>query len=276
MQQLIYFFRKYKYFLFFLLLEFLALFFTINNNNFHKSKFISSANSITGGLYEKTSQISNYFNLKSQNEELILENKNLKNLIEKYTSNADSIVNVSVLDSIKYKQDYTYTEAKIYNNNYHNLNNFILLNRGKNQGVDKEMAVVNSKGIIGITEKVSANYARVQSILNSNSKINAKLKNSFHFGTLIWNGLDYNIVQLEDIPRQANIKVGDTVITGGKSTIFPEGILIGTIQEIDSKSSNNNSINIKLFNDMSNIGNVYIVTSLNKKEINTLNNSQDE
>ena len=276
MQQLIYFFRKYKYFLFFLLLEFLALFFTINNNSFHKSKFISSANSITGGLYEKTSQISNYFNLKSQNEELILENKNLKNLIEKYTSNADSIVNVSVLDSIKYKQDYTYTEAKIYNNNYHNLNNFILLNRGKNQGVDKEMAVVNSKGIIGITEKVSANYARVQSILNSNSKINAKLKNSFHFGTLIWNGLDYNIVQLEDIPRQANIKVGDTVITGGKSTIFPEGILIGTIQEIDSKSSNNNSINIKLFNDMSNIGNVYIVTSLNKKEINTLNNSQDE
>jgi len=275
MQQLIYFFRKYKYFLFFLLLEFIAIFFTINNNNFHKSKFISSANEITGGLYEKTTQISNYFNLKSQNEELILENKNLKNLLEKYTSKEDSTLRVSVIDTINYQQKYTYTEAKIYSNNFNNPNNFILLNKGKNHGINIEMAVVNSKGIIGITEDVSANYVRVQSILNSNSKINAKLKNSSHFGTLIWDGKDYNIVQLEDIPRQTAIKVGDTIITGGKSTIFPEGILIGTIQKINTESSNN-SLDIKLFNDMSNIDNVYIVTALDKEEIRTLNNAINE
>ena len=275
MQQLIYFFRKYKYFLFFLLLEFIALFFTINNNNFHRSKFISSANEVTGGLYEKTTQISNYFNLKSQNEELILENKNLKNLLEKYTSKEDSTVRVSVIDTINYQQKYTYTEAKIYSNNFNNPNNFILLNKGKNHGINIEMAVVNSKGIIGITEDVSANYVRVQSILNSNSKINAKLKNSSHFGTLIWDGKDYNIVQLEDIPRQAAIKVGDTIITGGKSTIFPAGILIGTIQKINTESSNN-SLDIKLFNDMSNIDNVYIVTALDKEEIRTLNNTINE
>jgi len=275
MQQLIYFFRKYKYFLFFLLLEFIALFFTINNNNFHRSKFISSANEITGGLYEKTTQISNYFNLKSQNEELILENKNLKNLLEKYTSKEDSTVRVSVIDTINYQQKYTYTEAKIYSNNFNNPNNFILLNKGKNHGINIEMAVVNSKGIIGITEDVSANYVRVQSILNSNSKINAKLKNSSHFGTLIWDGKDYNIVQLEDIPKQAAIKVGDTIITGGMSTIFPAGILIGTIQKINTESSNN-SLDIKLFNDMSNIDNVYIVTALDKEEIRTLNNTINE
>ncbi|MFT5760975.1 MAG: rod shape-determining protein MreC [Polaribacter sp.] len=275
MQQLFHFFRKYKYFLFFLLLGFIALFFTINNNSFHKSKFISSANELTGGFYEKTSQISNYFNLKSLNEELMLENNNLKNLVEKHTSKIDSTVSLSVFDSVKYHQKYTYTAAKIYSNNYHNPNNFILINKGIDQGVNKEMAVVNSKGIIGITEDVSANYSRVQSILNSNSKINAKLKNSFHFGTLIWNGQDYNVVQLEDIPRQANIKVGDTIITGGKSTIFPEGILIGTIQKINSQSSKN-SIDIKLFNDMSNIGHVYVVTALHKEEIRTLNNPLDE
>jgi rod shape-determining protein MreC len=275
MQQLFYFFRKYKYFLFFLLLQFIAIFFTINNNNFHKSKFISSANEITGGLFEKTSKISDYFNLKHQNEELMLENTYLKNLIEKYNSKADSIIYISVVDTINYHQKYTYTSSKIYSNNYHNLNNIILINKGKNQGIDKEMAVVNSKGIIGITEAASANYTRVQSILNSNSKINAKLKNSFHFGTLVWNGQDYNVVQLEDIPRQANIKVGDTIITGGKSTIFPEGILIGTIQKINSQSSNN-SIDIKLFNDMSNIGYVYVITVLDKEEIRTLNNPLDE
>lgn len=275
MQQLFYFFRKYKYFLFFLLLGFISIFFTINNNDFHKSKFISSANEITGGLYEKTSQISNYFNLKSQNEKLILENTQLKNLVEKNTSKVDSTIQISVVDSINYHQKYTYTSAKIYSNNYHNSTNFILINKGLNQGINKEMAVVNSKGIIGITEYVSANYTRVQSILNSNSKINAKLKNSFHFGTLAWNGLDYNVVQLEDIPRQANIQIGDTIITGGKSTIFPEGILIGTIQKINSQSSNN-SIDIKLFNDMSDIGHVYIITALDKEEIRTLNNPLDE
>jgi len=275
MQQLFYFFRKYKYFLFFLLLEFVAIFFTINNNSFHKSKFISSANKITGGLYEKTSQISNYFNLKQQNEELVLENNNLKKLVEKYTSKSDSTITRTLIDTVKYRQKYTYTSSKVHRNSYHNQNNFILINKGKDQGVKREMAVVNSKGIIGITDDVSSNYSRVQSILNSNSKINAKLKNSFHFGTLVWNGQDYNVVQLEDIPRQANIKVGDTIITGGKSTIFPEGILIGTIQEIDTKS-NTNSIDIKLFNDMSNIGHVYIITALDKEELRTLNNPLDE
>lgn len=275
MQQLFYFFEKYKYFLFFLLLGFISIFFTINNNTFHKSKFISSANEVTGGFYEKTSQLSNYFNLKHQNEELILENNNLRNLVEKYTSKADSMVTFSVVDSIKYHQKYTYSTAKIYRNSYHTPNNILLINKGKNQGVFKEMAVINSKGIIGITDGASANYARVQSILNSNSKINARLKNSSHFGTLVWDGQNYNVVQLEDIPRQAVVKVGDTIITGGKSTIFPEGILIGVVQKINSQSSNN-SIDIKLFNDMSNLGNVYVVTALDKKEIKTLINFSDE
>lgn len=275
MQQLIYFFQKYKYFLFFLLLSFIAFFFTINNNNFHKSKFISSANEITGGFYQKSAQFSDYFKLKTQNEELITENTRLKNLLEKLKSKGDHSETITVKDSTKYHQKYTYTPAKTNSNNYHSLNNFILINKGKNNGIEKEMAVINSKGIIGITEDVSSNYTRVQSILNSNSKINARLKNSFHFGTLVWNGVDYNVVQLEDIPRQADFKIGDTIITGGKSTIFPEGIPIGTIQKINSNLSNN-SIQVKLFNDMSNISTIYIVRALDKKEIRTLNNSFNE
>jgi rod shape-determining protein MreC len=267
MQQLIYFFQKYKYFLFFLLLESFALFFIINNNSFHKSKFITSTNSITGGLLKKSNAISDYFNLKDQNKELVLENEQLKNLLEKYNSTRDTIANFSVIDTINSRQKYTYSKAKVIVNNYVNPNNFLLIDRGTSQGVQKEMAVINSKGIIGITEKSSSNYSRVQSILNSNSKINARLKNSDHFGTLKWNGKDYNVVQLEDIPRQANVQVGDTIITGGKSTIFPEGILIGTV-----KDKGNSIIHIQLFNDMSALGYVYVVTYLDKEEINSLNN----
>lgn len=275
MQQLIYFIQKYRYFLFFLLLSFISLFFTINNTSFHKSKFISSANKITGGLYEKSSQFSNYLKLKTQNEELILENTRLKNQLKFLNSKIDTVLDFTVIDSLHFHQKYVYSNARIIKNSYHKKNNYITINRGSKQGLHKEMAVINNKGIIGVIDDVSGDYSRIQSILNSNSKINARLKNSFHFGTLLWNGKDYNIVQLEDIPRQATVQIGDTIVTGGKSTIFPEGILIGTVKNSDTKNSLR-SIDIQLFNDMSNISHVYIVKSLDKTEINTLENSENE
>ncbi len=275
MQQLIYFFQKYRYFLFFVLLEFVALFLIINNNTFHKSKFISSANGVTGGLYENFSKLSDYFKLKTQNEELASENENLKNLLEKYYSIQDSTTSNSVIDTVKYNQLYSYTKAKIIKYSYHLPNNYLTLNKGIYQGIQKEMAVINSKGIIGITENSNSEYTRVQSILNSNSKINARLKNSNHFGSLAWDGKAYNVVQLHDIPRQATLKIGDTIITDGKSTIFPEGILIGTIKNIDTKN-NKNLIDIQLFNDMSNLSHVYVVTHLDKEKINSLNNPGNE
>ena len=276
MQQIIYFFQKFKYFLFFLLLQLIALTLTFNNLNFHKSKYVSSANSLTGGLFSKISSISDYLDLKNENEILSEENTTLKNFIlnsKKTPFSFDSIV----IDSVKYQQKYTYTNAKIIKNEYTKAFNFLLINKGKKQGLEEEMAVVNSKGIIGITDNTSSNYARVQSILNKNSKINARLKGStFYFGTLKWDGKNYNIAQLHDLPRQAPLKVGDTIETGGKSTIFPEGVLIGTIVNINKANSVNTIIDIKLFNDMSNLGYVYVIKNLHKNEIKSLENLKDE
>ncbi len=269
MQQIIYFFQKFKYFLFFLLLEFIALFLIFNNLNFHKSKFVNSANAITGGLYSQTSNISEYFSLKSENKLLAEENTKLKNFIAK-TNKIEFSSDSTVADSLKYKQKYTFTTAKIINNNYSKSFNFLTINKGTNEGINKEMAVINSKGIIGITDNSSRNYTRVQSILNKNSKINARLKNSFYFGSLTWNGKNYNIVQLSDIPRQAPLEIGDTIETGGKSTIFPEGILIGTISKINKGNTADNKVDVKLFNDMSNLGYVHVVKNLEKEEIKKL------
>lgn len=269
MQQLIFFIHRYKYFLFFLFLEIIAIALTFNNLNFHKSKFVNSANSVTGGLYSKASNISEYWSLKSENKLLSEENNRLKNLLEKNISvsfDSDS----TVVDFLIYKQRYTYTSAKIINNNYTKQFNFLTINKGKNQGIGKEMAIINSKGIIGFTDNTSNNYARVQSILNKNSTINARLKHSNYFGTLGWDGNNYNTVQLSDIPRQAPLKIGDTIETGGKSTIFPEGILIGTISKINKGNSADNKVDVKLFNDMSNLGYIYIIKNLNKEEIKLL------
>jgi len=275
MQQIIYFFQKFKYFLFFLFLEFIALTLTFNNLNFHKSKFVNSANSVTGIFYTTLSDSKEYLSLKSKNQSLQEENTQLKNDLEK--NKLFFSTDISVIDTVKYHQKYTYTEAKIINNNYSKPHNFLTINRGLNEGIIKEMGVINRRGIIGITENASNNYTRVQSILNKNSNINARLKgNTAYFGTLKWNSIDYNTVQLHDIPRQAPLKIGDTIETGGKSTIFPEGIPIGTVSKINKRNTANSKINVTLFNDMSNLENVYVVKNLHKQEIQLLENNSNE
>ncbi len=263
MQQLIYFFQKYKYGLYLLFLLLIALGLTINNHNFHRSKFISSTNSITGGIYEKMSGLDTYLNLKNQNKALIKENELLRNKLSKLT---DTITKNTKKDSFNYQQRYNYISGKILKNEFHKSYNYLTINKGDKNGVSSEMAVVNFKGIVGITDNTSEKYARVQSILNRNSKINARFKNSFHFGTLTWNTKDYNTVQLIDIPRQAVFNIGDTIITGGRSAIFPEGIPVGTV----ISKSTSNSIDIKLFNDMSNLGSIYIIKNFHKEEIQNL------
>jgi rod shape-determining protein MreC len=276
MQQLIYFIRKYRYFLFFLFLEFIALNLIINNHSFHKSKFINSANSITGGFYNKTNSISDYFQLNRENRELSSENVFLKNTIERLSSILDSVHTTKVVDTSKFKQRYSFINGRIEKNYYASNHNFLTINLGELDSIFSEMAVINSKGIIGITEHVSKNYSRVQSILNTNSKINAKLKNNSYFGSLAWNGLDYNIVQLLDIPRQAIVKIGDTIITGGMSSIFPEGIPIGKVINIKEEATIKRVINILLFNDMSNLKNIYVIKDFDKEEIMNLEKSSNE
>lgn len=265
MQQIIYFIKKFRYFLLFSVLQILALYFTIQHHSYHKSKFVTSANVITGGVYKKTNAISDFFYLKTENKILIEENTNLRNLLEKKDIKYNS-PNFIVSDSLQYNSKYEYTVAKIIKNDFTKINNFLTLNKGSKQGLLPDMGVINGKGIIGVVKNVSSNYATVLSILNKNSKINVGLKNKDHFGTLIWDGIDYNILQISDIPRQAQLKIGDTIITGGKSVIFPEGILVGSIKDFTFENNQYQQINVQLFNDMSAIGYVEVIKNLEKEE----------
>ena len=136
--------------------------------------------------------------------------------------------------------------------------------------MESDLGVINSKGIVGITKSVSSNYATVLSILNVNSRINAKLLNSDHYGSLSWDNNDFNVVQLLDIPIQAAVYNGDTIVTGGKSTIFPEGVPIGIIKDFKTLNNTYEYINISLFNDMSSIGYVEVIKNFDKLEIKNL------
>ncbi|ADV48232.1 rod shape-determining protein MreC [Cellulophaga sp. E16_2] len=269
MQQIINFIFRNKNLLLYLFLLFISLAFTIQSHSYHQSKFFNSANWLTGGVYKTSNGISSYFYLEKENQKLVDENMRLRRIIINKDYNAEVPVNSIKIDSTL--MDYTIISAKIIKNSYSNLDNYITLNKGSKNGIQQDMGVITPNGILGIVENTSGKFSRVQSILNRKSNLNAKLKNTENFGSLIWDTKDFNTVQLIDIPRRIPIKVGDTILTGAASSIFPENIPIGTIKSFGldvSKSSY--TINISLFNDMSNLKNVYIINNTNRVTLEEL------
>ncbi len=264
MQQIFNFIFKNSSRLLFLLLLLVSLVLTIQSHSFHKSKVISSANFLSGGVYERINRISEYLNLQTQNEILATENARLKSLL----FNIKDSTLVPKIDSIKGVDKVNIIVSKVIHNSYNVYENYITINSGEKEGVKSDMGVINSAGIIGIVDRTSQNYATIVSILNRKSQINAKIKKTNHFGSLIWDGKSTGFVQLIDVPRLAAIRKGDTIVTGGQSVIFPENINIGTIDKIFiDNQTNYYTLNVKLFNDMTNLGHVYIIKSKNREEI---------
>ncbi|MFV8360550.1 rod shape-determining protein MreC [Flavobacterium sp. LS1P3] len=264
MQQIFNFIFKNSNRLLFLLLLGISLSLTIQSHSFHRSKIISSANFLSGGVYEKVNNLNEYLNLKTQNDALALENAKLKSIL----FNRKDTTAIKKLDSIKGVKPDDIVVSKVIHNSYNVHENYLTLNSGELQGVKPDMGVINSLGIVGIIENTSPNYSTVISILNKKSQINAKIKKSNHFGSLVWDGKSTGFVQLVDVPRLAAIRKGDTIVTGGQSVIFPENIGIGTIENIYTEEETNYyKINVRLFNDMTNLGHVYIIKRKDRQEI---------
>jgi rod shape-determining protein MreC len=273
MQQIINFVIRNKTFLLFLLLFVLSLSLTIQSHSYHKSKFISSTNFLSGSIYNTTQNIKAYFRLRERNKILIDENNQLKSILYNNKTLEES---VPLLDS-SFKKSYVFNTATVIKNSYSNTKNYLTLNKGTNDGMKMDLGVITSKGIVGIIDNISPNYSRVISILNTKNRINAQLKASYHIGSLIWNTKSVEFVQLIDISKFAPIKIGDTIITGGQSSIFPQGIPIGTIDAFALDISGDTyTIDIKLFNDMTDIGHVYVITNTDSDEIKSLQPPIDE
>ncbi len=275
MKNLIKFIVRFHFFILFILIEFFSLFLVFFYNKKQKETFINSSNLISGFIYENTNKITSYLYLKDINKQLILENTIFhNNKINSSRSNFSEFTNI--VDTIKFFQQYKYTNAKIINNSIQKQNNYITLNKGSKQGIERDMAVISPDGIIGIVKNVSNNFASVISVLNIQIGISAKIKNNNYFGSLVWEGKNYKIMNLEEIPNHVNISIGDTIITSGYSTIFPEGIIIGKISSFKKdKSKNFYHISVKLNNDFKHISHVYVIGNLLKAEQKKLEISEN-
>lgn len=266
MQQIIYFISKNSTKLLFLLLLVVSLYLTMQTHSYHNSKMLHSANVVSGTIYEKTNSVTEYLHLKDENIRLAEENAKMKQIL--YNSELIVDSTFAVNPEIRIAQDFKLFNAKIIKNSYHKKNNYLTIKGGKVHGIKKDMGVINGKGVIGIVENVSKNYATVQSILNTHSRISAKVINTDHFGTIKWDGKNTGYVQLVDIPKLAVLRKGDSIVTGGISTIFPENIPVGLVDQVfTSKNSNFYTISVRLFNDMTNISSVYLIESVNIDEI---------
>lgn len=289
MRNLIIFFRRYFNFFLFLLLEVICLVLVFQRNNFQRAAYLSSANDISGKLYDKYSNVQYYFHLKSTNDSLVNENVRLHNALR---GSFDSMVttNGTKIDTIRQYSDdtirrvigtqirrYEYFAAKVINNSINKPINYITIHRGSAQGIRPNMGVISSSGVVGVVRSVSENYSVVLSILSkSNSvSISARVGQGKEMGSVHWDGEDAGFATLKDVPKSARLHKGDTVVTSGYSALFPENIPIGYVENIavGDKASTAYTIRIKLATNFYNLQYVYVIENLLKDEQQRLEDS---
>lgn len=263
MQNLIYLFIRYGGFILFLFLEGVCFYFVIQYNQKQKEIYVSSANSWVGIVYDKYDKVARFWNLSSVNDSLAKENAILRAQIRNAQFEATVRKDTNTIKKDSFIQQYTFQEAVIINNSINQANNYLTINRGSNSGLKYGMGVISSNGIVGIIRSISPNFSLVMSILHNQTKISASVSSNNYFGSLVWKGFDPRYMNLDAIPKHATVQNGDTVQTSGYSNIFPKGIPIGIVEKVNEKTGSGFlDINVRLFNDLSNLKYVYVVENI--------------
>jgi len=266
--------RKSGVFIIFVFLECIALFLIFRKNIYHETILAETSTSFTGYTNDKIAAVTNFFYLPSTNRELQEENAMLRERLVHLGIKDARTKKFTTTDSIGYQQTYSFIPTEIINNSIVKTQNYITINKGRKDGVEKGDGVITNKGVIGIITFAGNKYSRVISLLNKDTKINARLKGEEYFGTLVWDAKDARYAQLTEIPKYIKVNKGDTIETDGKSPVFPEGIMIGTVvnKKIDNVSGEL-QIQVKLKQNFGNLSHAYVVTNLNKIEIKQVEKS---
>jgi rod shape-determining protein MreC len=263
--------RRYFNFLFFLVLQIMALYLLFSYNKFHESAWLEVAHEVTGSVGGRYNNITYYFNLKKTNEELVKANEALRNQLTQQYKGPDTSA-TTITDTISYDSSgtfrkYVWRPAKVVYNIISLPNNTLTIERGENQGVRKDMGVLSPSGVVGTVISTSANYAVVMSMLNRQSRISSKLKKTGETGIVQWDGISPMYVIMNNIPKSVPVAVGDSVVTSHYSYLFPPGMLVGTIAEVvENKSSNFYTLKLKTATNFYSVEHVMVVENVLKDE----------
>lgn len=268
------FFVKKRLLLLFLLLSGISLVLFFTKNAMQRTWLAAGVTTVNAWVNGYIDEGASYLRLKETNESLLRQNKAL--MLQLYGRGAEKNPSFKrVYDTLGGGQIFTIVDGDIVYNTINRQNNYFTINRGSRDGVEPGMGVIAPNGIGGIIINTTSSHALAQSILSVNKiNINASLKNSGFFGTLVWNGEDSRIMHLKDIPKYVPLAVGDTVVTDGKSAIFPQGIMIGRVAgyTVDNKTGYWD-ISVELNEKMGRLSKVYIVKNLKKAEVRQIQDS---
>ncbi len=264
MRNLLNFLAKYNNLIIFLILEGIALYLISNGNNYHNTRIVKGIRGITRGMEEKISNTRTYFHLREINQELAAENASLKSTIEKF-NNKEDLLFFSVSDTA-YHQKYTFCSARIIDNSVNKQKNFFTIDKGEKDGLAVDMAVSSTNGVAGVIVGCSRNFSVAMSLLNLDFRVSARIKSNGYFGSLGWDGRDYKYAILNEIPQHVPVSIGDTIETTGFSTLFPEGIMIGTVSNFKNPGGDFYMIEVLLNTDFKRLHYVNVIGNLRKAE----------
>lgn len=274
MKSLLDFLYKHNHWLLFLLLESISLVLLFSFNDFQGSIWMSSANAVSGSMFETKQKVSSYFGLREENDLLAEQNARLEEQLFALTQGIDSLRLIELTQKLETGKPFDVIAASVVENSITRPDNYITINRGTDDGVEPDMGVISSSGVVGVTYKCSRHYTLVIPILNSKSNISCKVMPDESFGYLEWKGGDARSAMLSGVQRYANISEGDTVITSGHSTYFPEGLMVGTIEQLEP--SNDNllyNVTVMLNTEFSNLRHVFVIQNHDTEERRELSKS---
>lgn len=267
MRNLIRFILKHQNFFLFILLEGIAISFLVNHNAYHSASFFNTSSRISGGMQEQLNNVTHYFELKGENTRLQEENARLKSIL--YNTIIVDSMTIPVLPDTTTL--FTFIPARIIRTSTSNRANYAVINIGSGDSVKAGMGVISNRGVVGVVKSTSDRFAVVMPIINHNYRVSSKILGSNYFGSLSWDGVNYRKAQLNAIEKHVRIQIGDSIVTTGFSSTFPEGIPVGTIDAFNSDPNEDfYSIDINIATDFKTVSSVYIIKMKHNEELNEL------
>ena len=272
MRNLFKFIQKHQFFFLFLVLMITALLLTIARQQYQQSLFLSTSNRMIASVYSAYNHINTYFSLREVNKQLI---KDYADLLEKQTESFVSTEKrVHEAKDTLIRRRYSYMTAEVINNSVMRRNNYMTLNRGSLHGVEPDMGIITPNGVAGIVVDVSKHFCVAMSMLHSNMLVSAKIKKNNQLGSLRWEGIDHRKAYLTYLPPHLDLHVGDSIVTSGFSTVFPENIFIGTVRDWEIRRGDTFlTAEIELAIDFNSLNHVLIVKNLMRDEQSELESS---
>jgi rod shape-determining protein MreC len=240
-----------------------------NGNAHHRARAIGSSNAVVGTVLAWRHAVSEYTGLRQENERLLAENADLRNRHVSFYAPAEHRL-VRINDTI-HRQVYRVMPARVVNGTVHKQRNHFTLDKGAHAGVDADMGVIGSEGIVGVVRHVSPHFASVITVLNPDIRVGVRVERTGHLGLLFWDTQDPATASVLDIAKDARVRVGDAIVTRGGDGIFPAGVPVGRVIDVQDDPGNiYHDIRIALGEDLRSAVNVYVVSDLMRAERDSL------